>query len=130
MNVREFGVLLFDRWTAMWNLELHPKEIMAPEFVLRYAQAGTEAFDDVRHADGLATIVAGWHESHPGLRFFAEGEAVVDLRMAEGAATGLVARPYKATFGEVSKSGVDVLAVSQGLITEVWSVSGARTFYG
>ncbi|WP_327673926.1 nuclear transport factor 2 family protein [Kitasatospora sp. NBC_00458] len=137
-EMRTFGTGLFDRWTALWNGELGlADEIMAPDFVLRYAQAGTDAFDEIRTPQQLARIVAGWHESHAGLRFAAEGTAVVDLTPADGAPTGLVARPYHASFaadgaGKVARSGVDILRVSDGLIVEVWSVSSGaagRTFY-
>jgi hypothetical protein len=122
----------------MWNGEVDLAEkIMAPEFTLRYAQAATEAFDAARTPRQLADIIAAWRKSRPGLRFAAEGTAVVDLALVEGAPAGLVARPYVATFTEddgrtVARSGTDTLRVTSGLISEVWSVSsgaGGRTFY-
>ncbi|MFG2974985.1 nuclear transport factor 2 family protein [Streptomyces sp. NPDC048331] len=137
-DVRRSGIDVYDRWTAMWNGDLDLAEkIMAPEFVLRYAQAGTEAFDDVRTPRQLADIIAVWHREHRGLRFVAEGAAVVDLALVDGTPTGLVARPYLASFtGEdsrtVSRSGTDTLRITDGLISEVWSVSSGsagRTFY-
>ncbi|WP_371494410.1 ester cyclase [Kitasatospora sp. NBC_00374] len=137
-GMRAFGIGLFDRWTAMWNGDLDlVNEIMAPEFVLRYAQAGTDAFDEIRTPQQLAETVAAWHKSRTGLLFAAEGTATVDLAPADGAPTGLVARPYLASFaaedgGKVARSGIDILRVSDGLIVEVWSVSSGaagRTFY-
>ncbi|MFE5868277.1 hypothetical protein ACFQ6V_06400 [Streptomyces roseifaciens] len=137
-DLREFGIGLFDRWTAMWNGDgALAGQIMAPEFRLRYAQAGTESFDDVRRPAQLAEVIAGWHRTHSGLCFAAEGLAAVDLVLADGAPAGRVARPYRASFadgngGTVARSGIDVLGVSGGLITEVWSVSGGadgRLFY-
>ncbi|MFJ6047445.1 hypothetical protein [Streptomyces sp. NPDC092307] len=137
-DVRRLGIDLYDRWTAMWNGDLDLAEkIMAPEFVLRYAQAGTEAFDDVRTPRQLADIIAVWHRERRGLRFVAEGAAVVDLALVDGTPTGLVARPYLASFtGEdartVSRSGTDTLRITDGSISEVWSVSSGsagRTFY-
>ncbi|WP_371483297.1 hypothetical protein [Kitasatospora sp. NBC_00315] len=137
-GTREFGVGLFDRWTAMWNGDVDlVDEIMAPAFVLRYAQAGTDAFDGIRTPRQLAEVVAAWHRSRSGLLFAAEGTAVVDLTPADGGPSGLVARPYLASFvGEddekVARSGTDVLRVCDGLIVEVWSVSSGaagRTFY-
>ncbi|GGV26060.1 hypothetical protein GCM10010495_47400 [Kitasatospora herbaricolor] len=137
-DMRAFGTGLFDRWTALWNGDLGlAGEIMAPGFTLRYAQAGTEAFDEIRTPPQLAAIVAAWHASRTGLVFAAEGTAVVDLAPAGGAPAGLVARPYLASFvtaeGEkVARSGVDILRVADGLIVEVWSVSSGaagRTFY-
>ncbi|MFI9236414.1 nuclear transport factor 2 family protein [Streptomyces sp. NPDC053079] len=137
--MRRFGVELYDRWTALWNGDTGlAGEIMAPEFRLRYAQAGTETFDDVRRPGELADVIAGWHRRRPGLRFVAEGPAVVDTEGDDGTAPhGVVARPYRASFtgddGQlVSRSGTDILRFSGGRITEVWSVSsgaGGRTFY-
>ncbi|MEV5242168.1 nuclear transport factor 2 family protein [Streptomyces cinnamoneus] len=138
--MRQFGVELYDRWTAMWNGDTAlAGAIMAPEFRLRYAQAGTDVFDDVRRPAELADVIAGWHRQRPGLRFVAEGPAVVDTDGYDGTAApgGIVARPYLASFtgddGQiVSRSGTDILQFRGGRITEVWSVSsgaGGRTFY-
>ncbi|MFI6848267.1 hypothetical protein OG535_03410 [Kitasatospora sp. NBC_00085] len=137
-ELRRFGVGAYERWTAMWNGETDlAAEIMAPEFTLRYAQAGTEAFDDAHTPGQLAALIADWHGRRPGLRFVSEGVAVVDLAMVDGRPTGLVARPYLATFtdeqgAEVARSGTDTLRITGGLISEVWSVSSGaagRTFY-
>ncbi|WKD33587.1 nuclear transport factor 2 family protein [Streptomyces xanthophaeus] len=137
-DIRQFGIDAYDRWTAMWNGDLDlAAKIMAPEFVLRYAQAGTEAFDEVRTPQQLAGIIAAWHREHRGLRFVAEGAPVVDLARVDGAPAGLVARPYLASFtGEdartIARSGTDTLRITNGLISEVWSVSSGsagRTFY-
>ncbi|MFE7602125.1 hypothetical protein [Streptomyces sp. NPDC057494] len=137
-DLRQWGVHAYDQWTAMWNGDLSLAEkIMAPEITLRYAQAGTEAFDDIRTPEQLANVIGRWRQSRAELRFAAEGTAVVDLECVDGAPTGLVARPYLATFTAedgrtVARSGTDTLRVSDGLITEVWSVSSGaagRTFY-
>ncbi|MFI6446698.1 nuclear transport factor 2 family protein [Kitasatospora sp. NPDC050543] len=137
-DTRELGIRLYDRWTALWNHDLDlAVPIMAPEFTLRYAQAGAEVFDDARTPPQLADIIAAWHKGRPGLTFTAEGVAVVDLTLVDGVPSGLVARPYRASFtGEdgdvVERSGTDILRVADGLIAEVWSVSsgvGGRTFY-
>lgn len=137
-DVRQFGIHTYKQWTAMWNGDLYlAKEIMAPEFVLRYAQAGTEAFDDIRTPQQLADNIAGWHRERRGLRFATEGSTVVDLTLVDGAPTGLVARPYLATVTDedgrtLARSGTDTLRITGGLISEVWSVSSGaagRTFY-
>ncbi|MFD0273196.1 hypothetical protein ACFVHB_04670 [Kitasatospora sp. NPDC127111] len=137
-ELRQFGVDAYDRWTAMWNGEVGlAEEIMAPEFTLRYAQANTEAFDDARVPAQLAELIAGWHRYRDGIRFTAQGTAVVDLALVDGRPTGLVARPYLAEFTDehgatVARSGTDTLRISDGLISEVWSVSSGaagRTFY-
>ncbi|MFF0749613.1 hypothetical protein [Streptomyces sp. NPDC004267] len=137
-DLRRLGVDIYAQWTAMWNGELALAEkIMAPDFTLRYTQANTEAFDGIRTPAGLAAVIEAWRRSRTELRFAAEGEAVVDLALVDGAPTGLVARPYRASFtgedGEtVARSGTDTLRITGGLITEVWSVSSGaagRTFY-
>jgi hypothetical protein len=63
--------------------------------------------------------------------FAAGDEAVVDLELRDGLPNGKVARPYLACFTdetgrELRISGIDMLRVEKGLITEVWSVSGGR----
>ncbi|MFE1413354.1 hypothetical protein ACFW6F_21480 [Streptomyces sp. NPDC058746] len=139
-DLRQFGVDVYDRWTAMWNGDTALAErIMAPRFTLRYTQAGTEAFDDVTTPDRLAATIAAWHGTRAELRFTAEGLAVVDLEPGAAAAppSGAVARPYLASFtaedgSTVARSGTDTLRIADGLITEVWSVSSGaagRTFY-
>jgi hypothetical protein len=133
-GAREAGIEMFDRWTALWNRDVRLAErIMAPRFVLRYAQAGGAVFDEIRTPQRLAEIIDGWHRDRPGLRFTAEGEAVVDGTHGDGGFGGLVARPYVAGFtGAPARSGTDILRVADGRITEVWSVSSGadgRTFY-
>ncbi|MFF7990764.1 nuclear transport factor 2 family protein [Kitasatospora xanthocidica] len=138
VELREFGVGVYDRWTALWNGELELAEkIMAPDFTLRYTQAGSEVFDEVRTPAGLAEVIRQWHAKRSELRFAAEGVAVVDLESVDGVVSGLLARPYLASFSDgegsvVARSGTDTLRVENGLITEVWSVSSGsagRTFY-
>lgn len=135
MHLRNVGITLFDRWTAMWNGELSlATEIMAPTFRLRYAQPGTQSFDECRTPAQIAQLIAGWRQARPGLVFRADGEAAVDLRVIDGLPCGLVARPYLATLSKergeaVRKSGTDMLRIQGGRIAEVWSVSAERTFY-
>lgn len=131
---RSAGIEVFDQWTALWNRNLRlAEQVMAPEFVLRYAQEGGEPFDDVTTPAQLAKIIDLFHAERPGLRFTAEGPAVVDGVYGPTGLTGLVARPYLASFGDgAAISGTDVLRVVDGLIAEVWSVSSGRngrTFY-
>lgn len=122
----------------MWSGDVDlAEEIMSPEFTLCCAQAGTEAFDDARTPRQLATLIAVRHQSRVGLRFAAEGTAVVDLALVDGAPPGPVARPCGASFaGEdgrtIARSGSDSLRVTSGLMSEVWSLSsgaGGRTLY-
>ena len=138
MELRDFGITLFDRWTAMWNGDVAVAHaIMADAFVLHYAKANTERVDNVRTPAGLVELVQFWHSFRPGIRFSAEGEAAVDLDLVDGAPSGRVARPYLAVFCDangdlVARSGIDMLAVRGGRVVEVWSVSSGaqgRTFY-
>ncbi|WP_227982530.1 nuclear transport factor 2 family protein [Nocardia spumae] len=132
--MRDFGIELFDRWTAMWNGELELAErIMAPRFTLRYAQPGAEVYDTVRDPAAFARQIATFRAALPGQRFEVQGVAVVDI---DHGRTGFVARPYGSrrpgADGEIAISGTDILRVVDGLIVEVWSVSGGiagRSYY-
>ncbi|MFF2149246.1 alpha/beta hydrolase fold domain-containing protein [Kitasatospora sp. NPDC058190] len=136
-DARRTGVEIYDQWTRLWNLDLAlAEEIMAPELTLRYAQPGAEVFDKIRTPQQLAAAITAFHKVRPGLLFTPEGEAAVDLEFVDGRPNGLVARPYRASRPgdggrEVAVSGTDILRISDGLISEVWSVSGGaggRTF--
>ncbi len=132
------GKELFDRWTAYWNEDYTQADaIMAPNFTLHYAQAGGERFDAIHTPEQMTEIIKAWHIMRKNIAFKPEGECVVDLNEEAGGLSGLVARPYFVVFdgedGErVSRSGTDILKVSDGKIVEVWSVSSGaqgRTFY-
>jgi hypothetical protein len=137
-DVREIGVRMIDLWTALWNGDLDVADrIMAPEFRLRYAQPGVDVFDHIRDRPQLTEKIAWWHGYRPGLRFAPEGDAVVDLELRDGVPHGKVATPYLARYTddagrELRISGIDMLRIENGRITEVWSVSGGsagRAFY-
>ncbi|WP_433427618.1 nuclear transport factor 2 family protein [Nonomuraea sp. CA-141351] len=133
MDVEDFNVRIFELWSALWNGELSLADrIMAPQFRLRYAQPGTDAFDHIRHPSQLAEMIAQFRAARPGLHFAPDGEAVADVHLADGGPRGKIAQPYLARFtGETGRdlriSGIDMLRIEDGLITEVWSVSGGRT---
>ncbi|OXR43045.1 hypothetical protein B7C42_04931 [Nocardia cerradoensis] len=132
--MRAYGIELFDRWTAMWNGELElASRIMAPRFTLRYAQPGAEAYDAIHDPETFARQIAAFRAAAPGQRFETQGEAVVEI---DDRGTGTVARPYGSrrpvADGEIAVSGTDILRVEDGLIVEVWSVSGGiqgRSYY-
>ncbi|OBF67822.1 hypothetical protein A9X06_35885 [Mycobacterium sp. 852002-51759_SCH5129042] len=100
VDMRAYGIELFDRWTAMWNGEVElANRIMAPHFTLRYAQPGAEAYDSI-------------HDPETFARPYGSRRPVAD--------------------GEIAVSGTDILRVGEGLIVEVWSVSGGtqgRSYY-
>ncbi len=130
----DFGIELFDRWVVLWNGDLAvAEEIIASNVTLRYAQPGADAFDTIGDPAALARQIERFRAERPGLRYEAQGEAVVRL---DGARTGIVARPYGArrptSDGEMDISGTDILRFVDGKIVEVWSVSGGiggRSFY-
>ncbi|MFI7670938.1 nuclear transport factor 2 family protein [Nocardia sp. NPDC049526] len=133
--MRDFGITLFDEWTAMWNGDLAlADKIMAPEFTLRYAQPGAGDYDDIHDRQTFAAKIAEFRDARPGIRFVPQGAAVVEM---DDARTGFVARPYGAARtgpdGElIDVSGTDILRFAAGLITEVWSASGGaagRSYY-
>ncbi|WP_228785626.1 nuclear transport factor 2 family protein [Nocardia cyriacigeorgica] len=133
--MRAAGIQLFDKWTDMWNGELHlAEQIMAPEFLLRYAQPGASDYDRIRDRAAFIAQIARLRDQRPDLRFTPQGSCVVDM---DETGTGLVASPYGARFtgpggSVVDVSGTDILRATGGLITEVWSVSGGpdgRSFY-
>lgn len=126
---QDLDVRLFDQWTAMWNGETALAErIVAPGFRISFANnADSAASDDLRGPDELARFVAAHRESLPGVRYHVSGTPAVD------AAGGQIAGRWTVTYPDdsgntVSKSGIDVLAVADGRITEVWSVTGHRVF--
>ncbi|WP_317619873.1 nuclear transport factor 2 family protein [Nonomuraea phyllanthi] len=138
-DVEEFTGRILASWAALWNGELSLADRnVAPEFRLRYAQPGTDAFDHIRHPSRLTEMITRFRAARSGLRFAPDGEAVADVRLADGRAHGKVAQPHVATFTDETGrdlriSGIDMLRVEDGLITEVWSVSGGRAgraFYG
>jgi hypothetical protein len=138
MNLKSKGIEIYDLWTSLWNLQLDlAAKILSPQLTLRYAQAGGELFDDIHRPEQLAEIIKVWHKKRSGLVFASDGEAVVDLAEVNGEIVGLVARPYLVCYdGEdgttVRRSGTDILKISNGCISEVWSVSSGaqgRTFY-
>ncbi|MCU1641250.1 MAG: hypothetical protein JWN03_1525 [Nocardia sp.] len=133
--MRDFGIELFNRWTIMWNGDLAlAQEIMAPEFTLRYAQPGASDYDDIHDPKAFAAQIESFHQQVPGLTFTPQGTPVVEM---DDTGTGIIARPYGAQFDgpegtRVDVSGTDILRTENGVIVEVWSVSGGligRSFY-
>ncbi|MBF6440162.1 hypothetical protein [Nocardia cyriacigeorgica] len=129
------AVQLFDKWTDMWNGELQlVEEIMAPEFILRYAQPGAADYDSIRDRPAFTAQIARLRHQRSDLRFAPQGSFVIDM---DESGTGLVASPYGARFtaadgSVIDVSGTDILRATGGFITEVWSVSGGpggRRFY-
>ncbi|MVU80313.1 hypothetical protein GPX89_24075 [Nocardia sp. ET3-3] len=131
--MRDFGIELYNRWTAIWNRELPVEEVMAPHFTLRYAQPGATVYDDIHDPAAFAAQIELFHKQLPGIVFAPQGIPVIEM---DETRTGLVAQPYGVTITRgdqvVDLSGTDILRSENGLIVEVWSVSGGltgRSFY-
>ncbi|WP_051178836.1 nuclear transport factor 2 family protein [Nocardia concava] len=133
--MRDFGIDLFDKWTAMWNRDYDlADEILAPEFTLRYAQPGASAYDTIHDPKSFIAQIQSFHDEVPGLTFTPDAIPVVEM---DETRTGIVARPYRARItapdGTTTDiSGTDILRTTHGRIVEVWSVSGGlsgRSFY-
>jgi hypothetical protein len=112
-------------WTALWNGEFAlAEEIIAPGFRVRFGNdVGTTDTDVFRGPDDLVAFARGWRETRPGLRFALEATPIVDTVVGQVACRWNATRPDMAT-----KSGIDLLALADGRITDVWSVTGNRTF--
>lgn len=129
----DVGIALYDRWTQLWNGQLDAGGLMASQFRLRYAQAGSEPINDITDPETLGSYIRAFRAARPGIHFRPQGPAVVDM---SGPGTGHVARPYLAsipahgTEPDRQVSGTDILRTVDGHIVEVWSVSSpGRPFY-
>ncbi|WP_051833626.1 nuclear transport factor 2 family protein [Streptomyces katrae] len=126
---RAQGTALLDGWTRLWNGDLALAEaLIAPAFRLRFANTVPGTGPDVTLGRPDLTAFVGSHrEERPGLTYAVDGPPVVDGARAE------VAARWTATYTDgsgdrVTKSGIDVLAIADGRIAAVWSLTGDRRF--
>ncbi|MCZ4119065.1 nuclear transport factor 2 family protein [Streptomyces sp. H39-S7] len=142
-ELRQLGTGLFQDWTALWNGDLALADrILTPGFRIHFGNTiPTVDTDALRGPGGLASFIAAHRRAKPGLVYRMHGVPLVDLAVAAGAAPAGQAGPagqaccrWSATrpdpdgAGELTASGIDVLAVANGLITDVWSLTGSRRF--
>ncbi|MCZ4100166.1 nuclear transport factor 2 family protein [Streptomyces sp. So13.3] len=136
-DFRQLGTGLFEDWTDVWNGDLAIADrILTPGFRIHFGNAIPQADTDaLRGPGGLVPFVVAHREAKPGLVYRMHGVPLVDLTAtAGGGPAGQVCCRWSATrpdpdgAGEITVSGIDTLAVSDGLITDVWSVSGSRRF--
>ncbi|MFI9105391.1 nuclear transport factor 2 family protein [Streptomyces fildesensis] len=136
-DFRQLGTGLFEDWTDMWNGDFPLADrILTPGFRIHFGNAIPQVDTDaLRGPGGLVPFVAAHREAKPGLVYRMHGAALVDLAAtADGGPAGQVCCRWSATrpdpdgAGVISVSGIDILAVSDGLITDVWSVGGSRRF--
>lgn len=113
-------------WTDFWNGDLAlAGEILTPDATLLFANDPARP-GEYHGVHEIAEFVGAWREQHPGLRFTLEIPPLVDR-----AGGDLVLR-WHARYDALpeGKSGFDQLAVANGRITRIWSVTGGRIFAG
>ncbi|WP_168724370.1 nuclear transport factor 2 family protein [Streptomyces sp. A1547] len=126
---RAQGTALLDGWTQLWNGDLALAEaLIAPDFRLRFANTvpGTGPDATLDRPD-LTAFIGSHRGERPGLTYAVDGPPVVDGARAE------VAARWTATYTDgsghhVTKSGIDLLAIADGRIAAVWSLTGDRRF--
>jgi hypothetical protein len=109
------------QWTALWNGDLAIAErILSPDFRIHFGAALPQT-DAIHDPAGMAGFIGRWRATHEGILFSVRGAPVVE--------PGRLAMLWDVTHpsGAV-KSGIDVLALRDDLIAEVWSVTGDRSF--
>ncbi|MEW2417012.1 nuclear transport factor 2 family protein [Streptomyces sp. NPDC046866] len=126
---RAEGTALLDGWTRLWNGELSLADsLIAPDFRLRFANSvpGTGPDATLDRPD-LTAFIAAHRREREGLTYAVDGPPVVDSARTE------VAARWTATYTDgsgrpVAKSGIDLLAITDGRIAAVWSLTGDRLF--
>jgi hypothetical protein len=111
-------------WLEMWNADSEiARRICSEEFRIRFlnsAPDGSNPGDDVLGADSFARFLDSYREQHPGVVFTEVARAV------DGAHGRML---WNVQDGQAAAGGVDVFDFAEdGLIREVWSVSGTRAF--
>ncbi|MEU6867616.1 nuclear transport factor 2 family protein [Streptomyces sp. NPDC046876] len=126
---RAEGTALLDGWTRLWNGDLAlADDLIAPDFRLRFANSvpGTGPDATLDRPD-LTAVIAAHRQERPGLTYAVDGPPVVDSARTE------VAARWTATYTDgsgqpVTKSGIDLLAITDSRIAAVWSLTGDRLF--
>ena len=134
-EAERLGLDLWQRWTALWNGDLAVAgQLLSPGFRIHFGNAVVSVDTDTLHGPGdLVAFVAEHRAQLPGVRYEPDGPPVVAFDIVAGVPTGRLAarwtvRRTDGTGRPVHKSGIDVLAVTDGRITGVWSVTGDRLF--
>ncbi|MEV7614118.1 nuclear transport factor 2 family protein [Streptomyces sp. NPDC089799] len=126
---RAQGVALLDGWTRLWNGDLAlVAELIAPGFRLRFGNTvpGTGPDSTLDRPD-LGAFISAHRQELPGLTYAVDGLPTVDGTQGEVAARWTVT--YVGSSGDVvTKSGIDLLAIVDGRIAGVWSLTGDRRF--
>ncbi|QLY29613.1 nuclear transport factor 2 family protein [Nocardia huaxiensis] len=115
-------------WTALWNgdFALAPN-LCTPDFRIRFASVsndGTHPADTARGPEQFVAYLRDFRAARPGMRFALDGAATGSLN-ATGTGTFAARWCVDAPGGP---SGIDMFAIVDGKIAEVWSVTGQRRF--
>lgn len=134
-EAERLGLDLWQRWTALWNGDLAlADELLSPGFRIHFGNAVVSVDTDALRGPGdLVAFIAEHRAQLPGVRYEPDGPPIVAFEVGDGVPTGRLAarwtvRRTDGTGRLVRKSGIDVLAVTAGRITGVWSVTGDRLF--
>jgi len=112
-------------WVEMWNVDGEiARRICSDDFRIHFLNSGPDGSnpgDDVLGAESFARFLLHWREGHPDTVF-------TDVARAVDGAHGRML--WNVQVGESTESlrgGIDVFDFTEdGLIREVWSVSGTR----
>jgi hypothetical protein len=109
-------------WLEMWNTDSEiARLICTDDFRIHFLnpdQDGSDPGDDVLGAESFARFLDSYRELHPDVVFSEVARAV------DGAHGRML---WNVQFGEVAAGGIDVFDFTEdGLIREVWSVTGTR----
>lgn len=109
-------------WLQMWNADSEiARRICSEDFRIHFlnsAQDGSNPGDDVLGAESFARFLDRYREQHPDVVFTDIG------RHVDGAHGRML---WNVQDGERAAGGIDVFDFTEdGLIREVWSVSGTR----
>jgi hypothetical protein len=133
-EAERLGLDLWQRWTALWNGDLAlADQLLSPGFRIHFGNAVSVDTDTLRGPADLVAFIAQHRAQLPGVRYEPDGPPIVAFEVVTGVPAGRFAarwtvRRTDGTGRPVRKSGIDMLAVTDGRITGVWSVTGDRLF--
>lgn len=109
---------LAQRWTSYWNGDT-AQDLLSPEFRIHFGAPGPLLDPDaIVGPQMMAEYIAAYRAHYPDPTF------VVDEAL--DADQGFAMR-WTVTMSDHAVSGIDVAHVSDGRLTEVWSVTAPRT---
>ncbi|AMM21493.1 hypothetical protein AX769_16810 [Frondihabitans sp. PAMC 28766] len=109
-------------WLEMWNGDADiARLICSDDFRIHFGTTETDGSspgDDVRGGDAFATYLGGYHAQHPDVVFSEVAQAI------DGEHGRML---WNVAIGDRHAGGVDIFDfTAEGLVNEVWSVTGSR----